>query len=309
VVLAFACVYIFWGSTYLAIRIGAREMPALFLAGTRFLIAGSIMLLFCKLRGMTLLGSPRTMIWNSLIGIGLLTCGNVGLVYGEKYLSSGLASLLIAIVPVYIALAELFLPGGEALPMRGWLGMFFGFFGLGALLWPSIHEGLEGDRTRLIAAAVLLLGALGWCFGSIASRRLRLPMDPFISAGWQMIAAGTVNSLLAAMRGQYAHLHPISLPGLGSLVYLVTCGSLLGYTGYVYLLEHVPVAKAATYAYVNPLVAVLLGAIVLGERMEWAEYLGMALIVFAVFLITTAQIGSAPEHKILPQDLEQMPAE
>jgi len=308
-VLAFACVYIFWGSTYLAIRIGAREMPALFLAGTRFLISGSIMLLFCRMRGLRLLGSPRTMIWNSLIGVGLLTCGNVGLVYGEKYLSSGLASLLIAIVPVYIALVELFLPGGEALPWRGWLGMFFGFFGLGALLWPSIHEGLKGDRTRLIAAAVLLIGALGWCFGSIASRRLRLPMDPFVSAGWQMIAAGAVNSLLAAMRGQYAHIPHLSLSGVGSLVYLITCGSLLGYTGYVYLLEHVPVAKAATYAYVNPLVAVLLGAVVLGERMEWSEYLGMALIVFAVFLITTAKIESAPGHNIRPQDMEQMPAE
>jgi len=308
VVFAFACVYIFWGSTYLAIRIGASELPAFFLAGTRFLIAGPLMLLFCWLRGMRLVGSLRSMLWTVALGVLLLTAGNVGLVYGEKYLASGLASLLIAIVPVYIALLELFLPGGESLPRRGWLGLFFGFIGLGALLWPSVHEGFKGDRTRLIAAAVLLLGALGWSVGSIASRRLHLPLNPFVAAGWQMVFAGIVNSFIAFAYGQYAHIH-ITSSGVGALVYLITGGSFLGYTGYIYLLEHVPVAKVATYAYVNPLVAVLLGAVVLGERLEVTEYIGMAIVVLAVFLITTAKIDSASEHKIVPKSLGQMPVE
>ena len=134
IVLAFASVYFFWGSTYTAIRIGAAEMPALLLAGTRFLVAGAILLAWCRWRGLRLAWPPKTMLMLSLIGLLLLGGGNVGLVYAEKTVPSGLASLVLAVIPLYVALIEMFLPGGEPLPVRGWLGMALGFGGLAALV-------------------------------------------------------------------------------------------------------------------------------------------------------------------------------
>src|SRR5215469_17091057 len=176
IVLAFAGVYFFWGSTYTAIRIGAAEMPALLLAGTRFLIAGALLLAWCRWRGLRLLWPPRTMLLLALMGLLLLGGGNVGLVYAEQTLPSGLASLVLAVIPLYVALIEMFLPGGEPLPARGWLGMVMGFAGLAVLLWPSLRSGVSGDKTRLLAIAALLAGALSWTIGSLLSRRTHLPV-------------------------------------------------------------------------------------------------------------------------------------
>src|SRR5580700_6805299 len=195
IVLAFASVYFFWGSTYTAIRIGAAEMPALLLAGTRFLIAGAILLAWCRWRGLRLIWPAGNMLRLGLIGLLLLGGGNVGLIYAEKTVPSGLASLVLAVVPLYVALIEMFLHGGEPLPKRGWLGMALGFAGLGLLVWPSLRVGLAGDRTLLLALAVLLAGGFSWTVGSILSRRSRLPANSFVAAAWQMLAAGVFSTL------------------------------------------------------------------------------------------------------------------
>jgi len=305
IVLAFASVYFFWGSTYTAIRIGAAQMPALLLAGTRYLIAGSILLAWCRWRGLRLLGTWKAMLTLALVALLLLGGGNVSLVYAEKTVPSGLASLLFAATPLFVALIEMLLPRGERMPARGWLGLLMGFAGLAALLWPSLQHGLGGNRAVLWAIAALLFGALSWAAGSILSRRARLPLNSLVAAAWQMLLAGAFCTALGTTLGQWPQFR-VNAYSVGSLAYLITGGSLLGYTCFIYLLEHVPVAKVSSNAYVNPLVAVLLGILFLHERPVAAEFAGMALIVLAVFLLTTAQVKAKPRPI---EELEQIPGE
>ncbi|MGC1463855.1 MAG: EamA family transporter [Terracidiphilus sp.] len=307
IVLAFLSVYFFWGSTYTAIRVGAAQMPPFLLAGTRFLIAGLILLGWCRWRGLQLKLPAKTMLMLGLIGLLLLGVGNVCLIYAEQSVSSGLSSLVFAVTPLYVACFEILLPTGEPLPRRGWFGLLLGFAGLAALLWPSLHTGLRGNRTLLWAIVALLAGALFWALGSTLSRHVRLKVDVLVAASWQMIAAGIFGTVCGTALGEWPQFH-LNRSAVGSLAYLVTGGSLLGYTSFIYLLEHVPVAKVMSYTYVNPVVAVLLGIVLLHERPVAAEYAGMACIVVAVFLLTTALVkakGAAPPI----EELEQMPAE
>ena len=305
IVLSFASVYFFWGSTYTAIRIGAAQMPALLLSGTRFLIAGAILLAWCRWRGLRIYWPPRTMVTLGLVGFFLLSLSNVSLVYAEKTVPSGFASLVLAVIPLFAALAEMMLPGGEPLSARGWLGIALGFVGLTVLLWTSLRNGLAGNHALLWAIATLLAGALAWTVGSMISRRARLPVNTFVAAAWQMLIAGAITTALGTALGQWPQFH-VNAASVGSQVYLITGGSLLGYTGFIYLIEHVPVAKVASYCYVNPVVAVLLGVFLLHEQLEAAEFVGMAGIVVAVFLLTSAQVKAKPRPI---EELEQMPAE
>lgn len=307
IVLAFASVYFFWGSTYTAIRIGVEQMPPLLFAGTRFLIAGAILMAWCRWRGMRLVWPAPTMVRLGMIGLLLLGGGNVALVFVEKTVPSGLASLMWAGIPLYVALAEMILPGGEPLPGRGWVGITLGFAGLGLLVLPSLQSGLAGDRLLLIALGEMLAGTVSWAAGSILSRRSRLPVNSVVAAAWQMVAAGVLSTLLGTALGQWPQFH-VNEAAVGSLAWLITCGSLIGYTCYVYLLEHVPVAKVSSNSYVNPVVAVLLGILVLHERPVTSEIAGMAFIVVAVFLLTTAQVKAKGARPAV-EELERIPAE
>lgn len=295
IALAFVSVYICWGATYTAMSIGVRLLPAPILAGTRMIIGATIMLTACALAGKKLFYDRRTMGWLALVGFLMLFCGNVGLVWSEKYVPSGLAALIVAIMPLQAAIIESLLPSGERLRRRGILGLLLGLVALGALLWPRLHEALEphqaGRTMLLLPALVLLLGTLSFASGSVIFRHQRLPVHPLVAAGWEMFVAGVCNLILATSLWQwpYAVWNERSWAAIG---YLVLFGSLLGFSCYIWLIHHVPVAKVATYAYVNPVVAVILGALVLGEHMQRSEYFGMVAVLGAVALVTSSQMKS-----------------
>ena len=294
IILAFACVYIFWGSTYVAIRFGVQVLPATVLASIRFLIAGPLMLALCAARGLRLRPTWRELGLLAVIGILMLGIGNMGLVWCEQYLPSGLSALLFAIIPVFVALFEVFLPNGESLRAKGWLGIGVGFLGLMILLSPGIREGMHGHSGQLAGSAIAILAAFSWTSGSILSRHVRLATPTFVASAWQMLFAGLFNfAFMLATGGTYRVVW--TAQAVWSIAWLVTFGSLVGYTAYIYLLEHVPVAKVSTYAYVNPIVAVILGALLLHERLVPIEYAGMAAILIAVYLVTSSKLGSGKE--------------
>jgi drug/metabolite transporter (DMT)-like permease len=285
---AFSCVYFFWGSTYTAIKVGVQYLHPLVLGSTRFLIAGTLMLAFCAVRGKHIWLPARQLGWLSVVGLLLLVGGNIGLVFGERYIDSGLAALLVAVMPLYVAILTMLLPHGEKLSARGWLGLGLGFIGLGALLWPGIRQA-NVQHQQVLGCIIALGGTFSWAVGSVLSRELKLPVNPMVAAGWEMFIAGMVSSVAALAVGGWHAAH-WTRGAIGSVTYLVTFGSLVGYTAFVWLLEHVPVSKVATHAYINPVVAVILGAVLLRERFAGSEYIGMAAVVIAVALVTSSHI-------------------
>lgn len=289
VLFAFGCVYLFWGSTYVAIRFGVQVLPPFVLGAVRYVLSGALMLLFCRVRGISLRLSSREAYLQTIIGVLLLGGGNVGLIYAEKTLASGLSSLILAVIPLYVALFEAVTPRGEGLRARGWLGVSIGFAGLVVLLWPGLRESLHGNRGQMVGALFALGSALSWTVGTIVARRCKMSVSPFASAAWQMLLPGLFNGVVMLAMGSWADAHWGAQAWI-SVIYLVTFGSLVGYTAYIYLLEHVPVAKVATYAYINPMVAVALGALFLHERMVGIEYIGMASILIAVWLVTSSKL-------------------
>jgi len=307
VLIAFACVYVFWGSTYLAIRFGVQVISPFVLGSVRFLIAGPLMLGICKARGMKLTAGRREFALLAAIGVLVLGVGNQGVVWAEQYLPSGLAALLVAVIPLYVALIEVVLPGGEGLRARGWLGVGIGFAGLVALLAPGLREGFHGTGKQLLGSVVSLAAAFAWTCGSVLSRRAKLSSAAFVAAGWEMLFAGIFNlGLLFLLEGPHsASSARFSMQAFWSVAWLVVFGSLVGYSAYIYLLDHVPVAKVSTYAYVNPIVAVVLGALFLKERLVPVEYVGMAAILMAVYLVTSSKLkGGRPVAEIELAEVE-----
>jgi len=303
VLLAFGCIYIIWGATYTAARIGVVLVPATVLAGVRLLIAGSLMLGCMALRGKRLLGSAREMRRLFLLGALLLFTGNVGLVWAQFYLPSGLCALLVAILPVYVALIEWMLPHGERLRVRGQIGLVLGFFGLAILAWPSVRTGLRGEWHEFVAIAILLLGTLTFAIGSILSRKSKLTLNLLVCAGWEMLAASFCDLVVATSFRQWGHA-VWNRNSICVIAFLVIFGSLIGFSCYTWLLSHVAVSKIATYTYVNPIVAVLLGALVLGERLHGDEWIGMVVILLAVFLVNSSKL----QPKLGTPAMESVPA-
>ena len=292
VLLSFGSVYLFWGSTYGAIRVAGEHLPVPVVSATRSLISASLIAMICLGRGKGL-RVPKGEAWK-LVVVGLLfmSCNNMLLTLGETLVPSGFASLIVSTMPIIIALIEMVLPGGEALNKRGWAGTLLGTLGIGVLAWPSLHKGAgsgaAGSQT-LMGVWVLLGAALAFAIGSILSRRFHFTADTFVATGWQIGAAGIFNATFALGTGAW-HRAVWTWPGFGAIVYLSIFGSIFGLVAFTYLLQNVAVTKVSTYAFVNPVIAVLLGVVLLHERLAGAEVAGMAVIVCAVAMVVYSRV-------------------
>lgn len=298
VILAFALVYLFWGSTYLAIDIAVQTIPPALMCALRFSIAGAVMLVVCAATGRKVFYSPRQVALAAVVGLLLLMGGNLTLSYAELAVSSGLAALIIAITPLWFLVLDSLLLGDHHISTRGKAGLLLGIFGLFVLVWPQLAAGSMGRR-EFWASISLIGGSFSWALGSVLSKRWQSGMDVFSATGWQVLAAGAGNFVFALLNRDVEHV-VWATRSLAAVAYLVVCGSWIGYTAYIWLLEHVPTSKVSTYAYVNPVVAVLLGWLILHERVDRFILAGSAIVVLSVILVTSAKVKQATAAEELP---------
>lgn len=299
--LAFAILYTVWGSTYLAIRFGLEaDLPPALFAGLRLVPAGLILLATARLRGASLVITRRDYATVAAVGV-LLLCGGMYFCFmAEELIPSGLAALVVAMVPLWIATAEWFVPGMDRPTARGVVGLLTGFAGLGILLWPRLAA-VRVARAELLGMAVMVAGSWLWTAGSVLSKRRPVKVDAFVATGYEMLTAGVLLSVLGLARGEAPRLLRVTTAGWAALAYLVLFGSCIAFTAFVWLMRHAPASKVMTYAYVNPVVAVLLGwgagrlgLLARPEPIDGWVYAGMAVIVSGVALATTAPTRAAP---------------
>ncbi len=278
---AFASVSFFWGTTYLAIRIGVEVLPPFFFAGSRFLISGLILATFMKMRGTPLPDKAdcRTL---AIVGLLLLGAANGAVVWAEQFVASGLAALIVATLPFWMVGIEAALPNGERLTAKKILGIITGFLGLLILLWPELQGSMEDSFLKGILA--LSIAPLAWGSGSVYAKRHKVKTPPLMSAGVQMLIAGSVLCIVALMSGELGRV-VFTTQGVASMVYLVIFGSIIGYGSFIYALEKLPSSLVSTYAYLNPVVAVFLGWLVLDERLDMYMVFAIAVILSGVFLV------------------------
>src|SRR6478609_4462443 len=293
IIVAFALLYVLWGSTYLAMRVIVRDMPPYVAGAVRYLAAGPVMLVACALMGRKIRLTRRDLGQLMVISVLLLSVGNIGVLWGEEYVSSGLASLIVALVPIWVVMIEAWVFRAGRMTAKGLIGLAIGIVGLLVLLWPRITAGTHLGHMELIGSAILAGASFFWALGSVFSHRFNLTVDVFASAAWQMTLAGAVNGVIALVTGQFSRTH-WTRPALTGIGYLIVFGSWIGYSAYIYLLEHVPTPKVATYAYVNPIVAVLLGWIILHEQVDVFMLVGTAIIIASVALVNTSRLKHLP---------------
>ena len=289
--LGLAILYVVWGSTYLAIAVAIDTIPPFLMAAVRFGLAGLLLLGWVALRHRAELRRPtrREVVDATIIGGLLLGVGMGGVAWGEQTIPSGIAALLIAMMPVWVAVLSR-VAFGERLPRLAVIGIVVGFAGVAILVGPTAL-GVSGALDAAGLAAILI-SPIAWSSGSLyASHRASLPRHPLVSTGMQMVAGSIVLALMSLVAGEPARFDPaaVSAPSFAAFLYLTVVGSIVAFTTYGWMLRVAPLPLVATYAYVNPVVAVILGALVLGEPIEPRTLLAGAVIVAAVALIVTAR--------------------
>ncbi len=278
IVAAFATIYIVWGSTYVAIRMLVESVPPLLSAGLRFFVAGVLLYLFAILRGYA---RPTALQWRNIAAVSLsmfvLTYG--ALFWAEKSVPSGIASVIAAMVPILTVVLEVWVFRTQPFQTRLMLAALVGFIGVGVLLWPGTSQ-----HAPFWPCLAVLAGTAGWAFGSVLSRSVSLPASRLVTAGAEMLAGGAGLLLWSLAAGELADPVHFSQQAAWSLFYLITAGSLLGFTAFVFLLGRMPASRISSYAYVNPVVAVLLGYFLAGETLSWRTALGATLVLASVVL-------------------------
>jgi len=285
--IAFAAVYLIWGSTYLAIRFTIETIPVFLSAGVRFLIAGLVLYVFARLKKRA--DRPQKKHWLPAFIAGgfLLLGGNGCVVWAERYVPSGLAALFIALVPLWMVLLEWWWHDTKKPSPGVFLGIGIGFLGVWLLIAPDFwHLGARG--IHLGGALLLLLASFSWSIGSVYSRKAPLPSSPFLSTAMQMIGGGFLLVLMGLAQGEYIGLHGanFSAKSIAALIYLIIFGSWFGLTAYLWLLRNAGVARTSTYAFVNPVVAIFLGCVFAGEKLDAHMIIAAVLVLFAVVIIT-----------------------
>ena len=286
VLLAFAIIYFVWGSTFLAIRVGVREVPPFLLAGLRFLVAGIALYGWMRVRGTP---SPTAREWGgaSFLAI-LIFVFDYGLLFwAEKRVPSGIAAVMMATIPVFMALGEIVFLGTQRLTARLGFALLVGMAGVAVLVGHSISLG--GAPVDTAGAFALIVAAVSWSVVASLSRKMPLPAAKAMSSGAQMLAGGVFLTLTAALLGEFRgfHVQAVSREAWLALAYLIVAGSIVGFTAYVWLIHHESPTKVGTYAYVNPVVAVLVGYFLGGEAIGLRTIAGTGLVLVSVVVITT----------------------
>jgi drug/metabolite transporter (DMT)-like permease len=283
---AFAAVYIVWGSTYLAIKYAVQTIPPYLMAGARFFVSGLILYAWARSRGSP---KPTRREWRDSAIVGaLLLCGGNGAVgWAEQRVPSGITALLVASVPLWMVLLDWLRPHGRRPHLIVALGLIIGLLGVAVLAVPG---STSSGGVDVAGAVMLLFGSISWAAGSIYSRHGAHPASAEMTTGLQMITGSAALFVVSLLAGEPSHFHPSAISGASLLgwTYLVTFGALVGFTAYVYLLRETTPAKATTYAYVNPVVAVMLGWAVAGEPISGRTIIAAAIIIASVAIITIA---------------------
>ncbi len=301
IILGFATIYLVWSSTYLAIRFVVETIPPFMMAGVRFLLGGVMFLFWAKLRGAV---GPQKKHWlpAALIGLGLIVGGNGGVSWAEQVVPSGLTALMIAVVPLWIVLADWIRPGGKRPNRITTIGLALGFAGLVLLINPlNLTANREIDS---LGALVLVLATMSWATGSIYSRYASGPKSQILGVGMQMLIGGLALILISALSGEFADfsLSQVSLKSLLAFVFLTTIGS-FAFGVYIWLLKASTPAKVATYAYVNPVLALVLGTVFASEPFTLWTFGSSLIIVTAVIIIVNSK--KAPQEA-KPEDLTKL---
>jgi drug/metabolite transporter (DMT)-like permease len=272
-------VYLVWGSTYFAIKISVRTLPAFLSAGSRFLLAGGLLAVILALTGRSIRVSRRELLSSALLGLSLLALGVGGVTLAETRIDSSTAAMIAGSVPLQVIVLRTLARERVALATR--LSVLAGLAGLVLIVLP----GGEGSSSA-IGLALALGASVSWSLGSFFGHRLPLPRDGFVATTWEMLSAGIILLVLGAARGELGTVDPaaFSLESIAAWLYLAVFGSLIGFTAYAWLLRNAPISKVVTHQYVNPLVAIILGAALLDEQLTVATGLGAALIVGSVFV-------------------------
>jgi drug/metabolite transporter (DMT)-like permease len=294
VLLAFAIIYLVWGSTFLAIRVGVREVPPFLLAGLRFLIAGLILFAWMRAKG-TVSPTPREWFSATLLAVLIFVLDYGLLFWAERRVPSGIAAVMMATIPVFMTLSEILFLKTQRLTPRLGAALLVGIGGVLVLVSRSISFGDSPIDT--IGAVALIVAAIGWSVGSALTRKLPLPPSKAMSSGAQMFAGGVLLMLTSAALGEFHgfRVQVVSLKAWLALAYLIVAGSIVAFTAYVWLIHHESPTKVGTYAYVNPVVAVLLGYFLGGEGLSLRTIVGTMLVLVSVVVITTA-----PAKKLSP---------